>query len=118
MFCIKRDFFKHKTEKTSDKIRRFGVMTIPFYVKCFETKKIGIFRARLIAFLSVEFLKIFWTVKHIVPFVVPVDEKKFMRPNVRYRKKTRKHKIANGEETAFFRLLNDRQDKFHKLQKL
>ena len=37
-----------------------------FYtITCFVTKKIGIFRARYMAFPSVEFPKIFWTIKHI-----------------------------------------------------
>ena len=46
----------------------------------FATKKIEIFRARFIAFPWVEFPKICWT------FLVPVDKKKFIRPNLRQKK--------------------------------
>ena len=42
---------------------------------CFTTKKIGISRARFIAFPSVEFPMICWTVKHICALLVPVDNK-------------------------------------------
>ena len=65
-----------------------------------------------------EFSNIARPLNVFVPFLMPVNKKKFIRPNLR---RGRKHKIAKSEETAFvtpiFSALNDRQEKFHKLWK-
>ena len=84
----------------------------------FMTKKIGIFRARFIAFPSVEFPKIYWTVKHICALLLPVD-KKIHKTKFEVKEENKNLQIARTLSLLplfyFFRLLNDRQDRFHKL---
>jgi len=42
---VKRDFLKHKTVKTNDKIRRFGVVMTPLSRKMYVIMQITAFKA-------------------------------------------------------------------------
>ena len=66
---------------------------VSFHYVCFKTKEIAIFQVRFIAFPSMEFPKVCWTLTIFLPFLVPVNKK--IRPS---------YNISNSEETAFLNL--------------